>query len=583
MRHLLSGTLMVSVLSPCLRAQKPSTKAVSTPKGGSCDRYPVGSEVRSPHDLRSDKGVLKVTLRVRNSPDQNGHMSYCYLDEHGNQAPTLRVQPGDTLIVNLKNEISLPDSPAANGKTERHTSKGQREACGDGQMNPSSTNLHFHGLAVPAVCHQDETLKTAIEAGGRPFQYRIHIPEKQPPGLYWYHPHIHGFSEDQVLGGASGALIVEGVERVSPRVAGLPERVLVIRDEAVADLSPSANSDLNRPTKELSVNYTPVPYPQYPPAVIKMRPSQREFWRVLNGSADTYLDLSVEFGGKKQTLSIVSLDGVPVGFGLGNPEADLLQQFHIFLPPGARSEFLVTGPPQGSSGLLVTGYVNRGAGDETGAPVPVNKMQPGTRAGQDDIDPRRPLAVLQAAPEVPVPSSVRPIAGGSFTGTNTPPLTSIRAVRKRTLYFSEQLSIPGDATSSTLFFITEEGHAPAVFDPEAEPAIHVHQGDVEDWTIENRSRESHDFHVHQLHFVVVGSQGVPWEQPALRDTINLPAWDGFHRYPSVTVRMDFRDPQIVGTFPFHCHILQHIDGGMMGTIQVEPANKRGSRQVGPDR
>jgi FtsP/CotA-like multicopper oxidase with cupredoxin domain len=34
--------------------------------------------------------------------------------------------------------------------------------------------------------------------------------------------------------------------------------------------------------------------------------------------------------------------------------------------------------------------------------------------------------------------------------------------------------------------------------------------------------------------------------------------------------MDFRDPRIVGTFPFHCHIMQHVDGGMMGTVQVEP-------------
>ncbi len=33
----------------------------------------------------------------------------------------------------------------------------------------------------------------------------------------------------------------------------------------------------------------------------------------------------------------------------------------------------------------------------------------------------------------------------------------------------------------------------------------------------------------------------------------------------------FAIPNIVGTFPYHCHILQHEDGGMMGTIRVEPA------------
>jgi FtsP/CotA-like multicopper oxidase with cupredoxin domain len=58
------------------------------------------------------------------------------------------------------------------------------------------------------------------------------------PGLYWYHPHIHGFSKAEVLGGASGALIIEGIERVDPAVAGLPERVLVIRDQDL--LNPDA-------------------------------------------------------------------------------------------------------------------------------------------------------------------------------------------------------------------------------------------------------------------------------------------------------------------------------------------------------
>ena len=34
--------------------------------------------------------------------------------------------------------------------------------------------------------------------------------------------------------------------------------------------------------------------------------------------------------------------------------------------------------------------------------------------------------------------------------------------------------------------------------------------------------------------------------------------------------MDFRDPNTVGTFLYHCHILKHEDMGMMGVIQVLP-------------
>jgi FtsP/CotA-like multicopper oxidase with cupredoxin domain len=41
-------------------------------------------------------------------------------------------------------------------------------------------------------------------------------------------------------------------------------------------------------------------------------------------------------------------------------------------------------------------------------------------------------------------------------------------------------------------------------------------------------------------------------------------------YPSVRLRMDFRDPNTVGDFLYHCHLLEHEDGGMMGLIRVEP-------------
>ena len=66
--------------------------------------------------------------------------------------------------------------------------------------------------------------------------------------------------------------------------------------------------------------------------------------------------------------------------------------------------------------------------------------------------------------------------------------------------------------------------------------------------------------------------GQPVNDPAIRDTVDLPFWSGSGPYPSVKVRMDFRDPNIVGTFVYHCHILQHEDAGMMGAIQVLPSS-----------
>ena len=100
------------------------------------------------------------------------------------------------------------------------------------------------------------------------------------------------------------------------------------------------------------------------------------------------------------------------------------------------------------------------------------------------------------------------------------------------------------------------------------PDIVVRQGTVEDWIIENRAREAHVFHIHQLHFQLLGRDGTHVSEPMMRDTIDLPYWDGEGRYPSVTLRMDFRSAVIAGTFLFHCHILEHEDAGMMGSVEV---------------
>src|SRR5581483_15665 len=120
------------------------------------------------------------------------------------------------------------------------------------------------------------------------------------------------------------------------------------------------------------------------------------------------------------------------------------------------------------------------------------------------------------------------------------------------------------------YYVTVDGAMPRVFDMNAAtPNITVMQGTVEDWIIENRAPESHTFHIHQLHFQLLERDGKSIDEPALRDTIELPYWDGKSpHYPTIKLRMDFRDPNIVGTFLYHCHILEHEDAGMMGSIEV---------------
>ena len=120
------------------------------------------------------------------------------------------------------------------------------------------------------------------------------------------------------------------------------------------------------------------------------------------------------------------------------------------------------------------------------------------------------------------------------------------------------------------FFITVQGQTPTVFNPDNPPAIVTTQGAVENWTISNQADEAHEFHIHQIHFLLLEVNGKPVTGGHM-DTINIPYWSSTGPYPSVKLRMDFRG-QTTGDFVYHCHILEHEDTGMMAIIRVLPAS-----------
>jgi FtsP/CotA-like multicopper oxidase with cupredoxin domain len=550
-------------------------RALAGPSTEFCPRPAPGAAVPEPLDLRSVEGVLKVDLAIHSERAPDGAERYCYRTPDGHEAPTLRVRPGDLVILRLTNQLRPLTAGAGDTHPLHHPGAAAgADPCTRGAMTPTSTNLHFHGMTLPPVCHQDEVLKTSIQPEDPPFEYRFRVPQNEPPGLNWYHPHIHGFSSKQVTGGASGALIVEGLERAIPEVAGLPERVFVIRDLYLEnpDAPPSAaepvvpkptldpdgdvannNTGYGKPARDLSVNFVPAPYPDYTPAKISLKPRERQLWRVLNAAAITYLHLTLLFDKVPQTMGVVAIDGVPVNAGDAHaPRVKAVD--HLVLPPGARAEFIVEGPPAGSQGLLITRSVNTGQDGEN--------------------DPNRALASIEASAAAPEPQSRLPAPGGLKPAPMLPWVGSAAPVRTRKLYFSERRSDPANPLSPTLFFLTVDGEAPAVFDPAAPlPNIVVKQGDVEDWIIENRSLELHAFHIHQIHFQLREWFGIEVNEPFLRDTVSVPFFDNhMTAYPSVRLRMDFRDPNAIGTFAFHCHLLEHEDGGMMGTIRVDAAH-----------
>jgi FtsP/CotA-like multicopper oxidase with cupredoxin domain len=504
-------------------------------------RPPAGSPINNPPDLYSQNGSLSLDLALKNGADSNGFMHYCYVYLYqGKQieAPTLRLNPGDQLVLNLTDSISAPFDRKpmihVHGTMTAAGVKGSDDPCNPTQMLPSSTNMHFHGLNIPPVCHQDDVINTLLQSGDPPFQYSIQIPSNEPPGLYWYHPHPHGNTTTQVIGGASGALIVEGN---NPLVQGLTERVLILREQVKT--GPARDPDANT---QLTLNFAPAIYPEgASPNTINVQPGKQEYWRFLNSSSKQFASLQLLYGVTPQQLEVLAIDGVQ----LQSP----VYESTIYVPPAGRVEFIIPGLPADQTGTFLTlGYDTGAIGDPNEYRVLAQVLPDGS-----------PRPAQSPAHAVKPPADRMRFAG---LATQVPTTT-------RSLYFSEQ-SI--GTNGGTQFFITVQGQKPRVFHMSDPPAIVTNTGAVEDWTIENHSGEVHAFHIHQIHFLVMAINGVPVPNPDLQDTVIVPNWTGSGPYPSVTLRMDFRDPNIAGTFVYHCHILDHEDGGMMAKIQVNRTN-----------
>ncbi len=539
--------------------------AAADPADAICQRQAAGSTVASPPNLYSTNGVLSVNFSFKTTVDQQGLTRYCYIYVSANgttsyQAPTLRVNPGDQLVINFTNTLpaSAAKSAAMPGMVMTGDAATATSGCNATSVSSSSTNLHFHGLNVSPACGQDEVIHTIIQPQ-QAFTYTVQIPSNEPSGLYWYHPHPHGFSQPQVLGGATGVIVVEGIQNFNPIVAGLPERVFVVRDQALSSAEKAISG--NKPGNDLSLNYIPITYPNYVPAVITTPVSTKEFWRVANTAANTLLNIEVVDNGVAQTLQIVAVDGVPVTDGSGNPTT--ISQTNIVLPAGARVEFIYTTPKQGDTAQLETETWNNGPNGDADPGRPLAKIVASSSTSDSGL-PRTNFKTAGAAPEVttiPAVDQSRPALRFKALEASATPAATVQ----RTLYFS----IKSDFSQ---FYITQTGQTPTAFNMDAPPSIVVHAGTVEQWTIQNQSKMDHAFHIHQIHFRTLAINGSPVTDYTERDTINVPHWSGNSSdpYPSVTLLMDFSDPGIVGTFVYHCHILSHEDLGMMAAIQVLP-------------
>jgi len=373
---------------------------------------------------------------------------------------------------------------------------------------PEETNLHLHGLHVsPAV--DDPFLSVPP---GESVLYDFVIP-RGSRGLHWYHPHAHGHVAEQMFAGLAGPILVGSDDQIELNDAD--DRLIVLKDLELLDGQPAPHgvADWLR-GKEGNLRLV---NGVLDPVLVARRGILR--LRFLNASNARYYRLALQ----DHVFHLVATDG----HLLAEPAA--LDE--ILLAPGERAEALVSLEREGrfalydlpyerAAGMMHMGGIGGGQGRE-----PVRLMTVFARAG------------LEARP---IPSSIATVE--DVRGVN-PDVT-------RRLILSEGMMMRASFTIND-----------RAFDPERVD-LTSRLGDLEVWEIENRGRMDHPFHLHTYPFQVLSRNRVPEAAVVWKDVANL--------RPGETLRIAVPIRDFAGRTVYHCHIVEHEDRGMMGTLEVTP-------------
>lgn len=332
--------------------------------------------------------------------------------------------------------------------------------------------------------------------------------ELRDAGTFWYHSHVN--SSAQVGHGLYGMLLVDEAKG-PPLGDALP---LVFSDMSLAadgsilpgDQDGALGSYFGREGNTLLLNGRVLPH-------LGARAGVPQRWHLVNASRSRFFLLRVP------GATLVRLGGD--GGRIAKPEP----LDAIFLVPGERMEVQVTFAAASEKHVVQLDDANR---FHLPAPQPP--------------EPLFTLEVQAAKPGQPkppaLPAALRSIdaldAGGGLA---------------RSL-------VLGDTSVAGKPVLTINGQ------PSWElPPLHARLGTTETWTVENTTDFDHPVHLHGYFFQVLDRGGVAFA-PEWKDTINLPAKQRLR----FAVSFDERP----GTWMFHCHILDHVELGMMAMLMVDP-------------
>ena len=166
---------------------------------------------------------------------------------------------------------------------------------------------------------------------GHSLDYEVSIPLTQPPGLYWYHAHLHGLAEHQIMGGLSGTIVVEPPEPIS-----ITQRLFILKDMVFDDDTGNAEVDdtmhgiVQSVNGQLTTNEA-------------MRPGETQLWRFTNQSANRALHIALN----GHRFRIVAEDGEAT---INERSVSVLD-----ISPSARVDVLVDAGKVGHYALMAKG------------------------------------------------------------------------------------------------------------------------------------------------------------------------------------------------------------------------------------
>ncbi len=394
-----------------------------------------------------------------------------------------------------------------------------------------TTTIHWHGMHVSA--DNDGGPHTTIPPNTS-WKPSFEILDKA--ATYWYHPHLHKKTNHHVSLGIAGLILVRDTDEAKltlPRTYGIDDFPVVVQTkdfDGSYQIVTSGNSD-----DVVMVNATIDPFLDVPAQVIR--------FRILNGSSQRAFNF-----GLSNTTSFyqIASDG-----GLLDKPVKLTR---MMLAPGERAEILVDFSGMNGTSINLMSYASELSNGIYGA------RNPGMGAGMTlngyNPNPLNGANFVLLKINVKAPNS-NPITSIPSDLVNVTPIPEASSLKTRTFTFNPLTMGPNQLNGE--FLINNAAFDMKIINEK------IPLNNIEIWELSNFSGISHPFHIHDVQFYILSRNGSipPLNERGRKDVVLVK--------PQETVRFIAYFDHFSGKTPYmyHCHLLTHEDGGMMGQFIVE--------------